>query len=76
MLPFRLWSVSFEPLRLDLERLGFDVVGNSGHTGFIKIYYGPSLTHIDRLFHLFVHMRKLCTLWSHRGRTPWGKEVV
>ncbi|CAI5716704.1 unnamed protein product [Peronospora effusa] len=53
VLPFRPWSAATEPLRLELEQLGVDVVGNSGRTKLLGIYYGPQLRNADRLQHLF-----------------------
>ncbi|CAI5714444.1 unnamed protein product [Peronospora destructor] len=43
MLPFRPWSASTEPLRLELEQLGVEIVGNSGRTKLLGIYYRPQL---------------------------------
>ena len=48
VLPFRPWSTSTEPLRLELTQLGVEIVGNSGRTKLLGIYYGPQLGAADR----------------------------
>ncbi|RQM12278.1 hypothetical protein DD237_005717 [Peronospora effusa] len=73
VLPFRPWSAATEPLRLELEQLGVDVVGNSGRTKLLGIYYGPQLRNADRLQHLVAEMQARCSLWTHRARTLRGQ---
>ena len=38
VLPFWPWSTCSEPLRMELEQLGVEIVGNSGRTKLLKIY--------------------------------------
>ena len=49
VLPFRPWSTSSEPLRLELQHLGVEIVGNSRRFKLLRIYYGPQLSNTDRL---------------------------
>ncbi|CAH0490616.1 unnamed protein product [Peronospora farinosa] len=76
VLPFRPWSAATEPLRLELEQLGVVVVGNSGRTKLLGIYYGPQLSNADRLQHLLAEMQARCSLWTHRSRTLRGQLVL
>ncbi|UIZ28705.1 hypothetical protein KXD40_009211 [Peronospora effusa] len=73
VLPFRPWSAATAPLRLELEQLGVEVVGNSGRTKLLGIYYGPQLSNADRLQHLLAEMQARCFLWTHRSRTLRGQ---
>ena len=56
VLPFRPWISSSEPLRLELEQMGVEVVGNSGRAKVLGIYYGPQLNNTDRFQHLLADM--------------------
>ena len=57
VLPFRPWSTSSEPIRLELEQLGVEVVGNSGRDKLLGIYYGTQLSSTDRRQHLLADMQ-------------------
>ena len=72
LLPFRPWSGSFDPLRLELELLGVEVVGNSGRVVFFGVYYGSQLFHSARLQHLITAMQTRCSL----GPTARALSVV
>ena len=76
VLPFRPWSTSSEPLRLELEQSGVEVVGNSGRAKLLGIYYGPQLSNTDRLQHLLADMQTRCSLWAHRARTLRGQVLI
>ena len=76
VLPFRPWSTSSEPLRLELEQSGVEVVGNSGRAKLLGIYYGPQLSSTDRLQHLLADMQTRCSLWAHRARTLRGQVLI
>ena len=76
VLPFWPWSETSEPLRLDLEQLGVDVLGTCGRTKLLGIYYGPLLCPTARLQHLLADMQTRCSLWSHRARTLRGQVVI
>ena len=73
VLPFRPWSTSSEPLRLELEQLGVEVVGNSGRAKLLGIYYGPQFSSTELFQHLLADMQTRCSLWAHRGRTLRGQ---
>ena len=76
VLPFRPWSETSEPLRLDLKQLGVDVVGTCGRTKLLGIYYGPLFCPTARLQHLLADMKTRCYLWSHRALILRGQVAI
>ncbi|TDH72013.1 uncharacterized protein CCR75_000120 [Bremia lactucae] len=76
VLPFRPWSSITQPLKLDLQQLGVEVLESDGRVKLMGIYYGPSLSNADRLQHLLADMQTRCSLWDYRARTLRGRVVI
>ena len=76
VLPFRPWSTSSEPLRLELQHLGVEIVGNSRRFKLLRIYYVPQLGSTDRLQHLLADMQTRYFLWPHRAYTLRGQVLI
>ncbi|KAF4032795.1 Reverse transcriptase (RNA-dependent DNA polymerase) [Phytophthora infestans] len=76
VLPFQPWTAETEPLSHALIDVGVIVVGNTGRTKLLGIFYGPNLSDADRLQHFLFEMKTRCSLWLHRARTLRGQVVI
>lgn len=59
-----------------LEELDVKILSNQETTKLLGIYYGPTVTDLNRLLHIIPEIQLRCTLWKYRARTLNGRCVI